>query len=147
MKTAEYCAAAKRKLKISSDYELAKRLGVSKQSISNYVNEHRVFDATTAAKIAEILKLDPLVVIADAEIERGTNDELWRRIAKRVAVVFFAAGAASGGFNSNGIASPSAPAGQSALSSGPEYTLCNKRRKRLAGWCTWLGLALASSLA
>ena len=148
MKTAQYLDAAKKKLGIESDYALAPHLDLTKQAISKIRNRPLVMSNTTAARIAVILGLDPMKVIADCELERGSNDELWRRIAKRVAVVFFAAGAASGGFNSNGIASPSAPAGQSALSSGPEYTLCNKRRrKRLAGWFTWWALALVSSLA
>lgn len=109
MKTADYCAALKRRWKITSDYELAKRLGVAKQTVSNYVNGHRVFDNTTAARVAEILELEPMRVIADAELERGSSRELWTRIRDAAAI----AGAMIGGavllyalgeFNNNGIA-------------------------------------------
>lgn len=87
MKTIDYCRALKKQLGISSDYELAKRLGVTRQSVSNYVNGLRAFDTTTAAKVAELLELDPITVIADAELERGTNDALWKRIRAAAAIV------------------------------------------------------------
>ena len=87
MKTLEYCVALKRRLNITSDYELAKRLGVSKTTISNYTTGRRAFDVSIAARVAEMLELDPMKVIADMELERGTNDALWSRIAKKVALV------------------------------------------------------------
>jgi plasmid maintenance system antidote protein VapI len=107
MNTVQYLNAAKRKLEISSDYALAKRLGITKASISLLVNGRSVMSNTTAAKIAEILELDPLRVIADMELERGTNDELWRRIARKVAGVVLPVAIAGS------IAAPS-PAGASA---------------------------------
>jgi plasmid maintenance system antidote protein VapI len=87
VKTKDYCRAAKIKLGVTSDYALAKHLGVQRQTISNYVNGHRVFDNTMAARISEILDVDLVKVIADLELERGTNDELWKRIARKVAAV------------------------------------------------------------
>ncbi len=91
MKTAQYIAAAKKALGGISDYALAKHLNVTKASISLLVNGRSVMSNTTAARVAEILDLDPLKVIADMELERGTNDELWRRIARRAAVVLLPA--------------------------------------------------------
>lgn len=85
MKTAQYLDAAKQKLGIKSDYALAPCLGMTKQAISKMRNRPLVMSNTTAAKVAEILDLDPLRVIADMELERGSNDELWKRIAQRVA--------------------------------------------------------------
>lgn len=93
MKTAEYWRAAKRALKIDSDYALAKRLEITRASASLLVNGHSTMSNTTAAKIAEILKLDPLQVIADCELERGTNDAFWRRIRDAAMFAFCAIGA------------------------------------------------------
>lgn len=98
MQTIEYLAAAKAKLQISSDYELAKRLGVSRQSVSDLVHGATMKNST-AARVAEILEIDPLRVIADAELERASGPEqrkLWERIAARVAAgVLVAIGAAT----------------------------------------------------
>src|SRR4051812_26521993 len=96
MDTADYCAALKRRLKISSDYALAKALAVSKQAISKYVNGERAFDTTMAVRVAELLELDPMKVIADCEIERGGDVELWRRVSRKVAAVVLAVSAAAG---------------------------------------------------
>lgn len=95
MKTTQYCAAMKQRLQITSDYALAKALGVPKQTISNYANGVRTFDNTMAAKVAEILDVPVMKVIADMELERGTNDELWKRIARRAAGVLVPAAIAS----------------------------------------------------
>lgn len=130
MKTTEYCAALKRRWKISSDYELAKRLGVSKQAISNYVNGQRAFDVTTAARVAEILELEPLRVIADMELERGSSPELWKRLRDAAAIAgVMVAGALlyqvlAGGFDINGFASALALAVPLQASSVAEYALC-----------------------
>ena len=107
--TRQYVAEVKRALGISSDYELAKRLGVSRQSISNYANGLRAFEPTMAARVAEILDLEPLQVIADAELERGSAPDLWKRLrdAAVIAGAAIAAAllyrAASGGLDITGI--------------------------------------------
>lgn len=90
MNTRQYLDAAKRKLGISSDYALANHLGLTRFGVSKLRRGHVVMSPTTAAKIAEILDLDPIKVIADAELERGlrgSDAELWRRIARKVAGV------------------------------------------------------------
>lgn len=94
MNTPQYLDAAKKKLGITSDYALAPRLELSRAAISKLRTGIAIMSNTTAAKLAEILELDLVKVIADAELERGTNDELWMRIAKKVAAVaVFAIGA------------------------------------------------------
>lgn len=88
MRTVDYLEAAKRKAGLASDYALAKRLGVSRQAITWYRNKGGTFDPTTAARVAELLEVDPIVVIAAAELERATKPEqrkLWERIAAKVA--------------------------------------------------------------
>lgn len=92
MKTADYLDAAKKKLGISSDYELAKRLAVSTATMSNYRKGKRAFDNTMAVKIAEILGIaDWRKVIAHIELERGSNDAFWRRVLGKVAAIAGAA--------------------------------------------------------
>jgi hypothetical protein len=115
--TAQYLDAAKRKLGIESDYALAPHLGVTKQAISKMRNRPLVMSNTMAAKIAEILEIDLMRVIADMELERGSNDELWKRIAKSVAAgVLVAIGAA--------IAPPPASAATAAQCGGASDALC-----------------------
>ena len=86
MKTANYCAAAKQKLTLASDYALAKALGVTRASVSLLINGHSVMSNTTAARIAEILELPLQRVIADAELERGSDLELWKRLREAAAI-------------------------------------------------------------
>jgi transcriptional regulator with XRE-family HTH domain len=88
MKTIDYLDAMRAKLRLTSDYQLAKRLAVSHQRISNYRTMRSTFDATIAARVAEILEIEPIKVIADTEIERATKPEhrkLWETIAAKVA--------------------------------------------------------------
>jgi plasmid maintenance system antidote protein VapI len=84
-------------LKLPSDYALAAALHVTTQAVSK-MRAGGAMSITTAAKIAVILDLDPLQVIAESELERGSADaEFWERIAKKVAMVAIAVGAASFG--------------------------------------------------
>lgn len=88
MKTVDYLDAAKAAAGIQSDYALAKRLGITHQAISNYRQGRHTADHVTAGKLAELLDVDPVRVIADIEIERATRPEqrrLWERIAAKVA--------------------------------------------------------------
>ncbi len=87
MKTTQYLDAAKKALGIESDYALSVHLGFTRAFMSKLRTGKLVLSNTTAARIAEIIDVDPLKVIADMELERGTNDELWQRIARKVAAV------------------------------------------------------------
>ena len=106
--TRQYLADVKRALGISSNYALAKRLEISEQAVA-YLSRGGVMSATTAAKVAELLQLPPLQVIADAELERGSAPDLWKRLrdAAVIAGAAIAAAllyrAASGGLDINGI--------------------------------------------
>lgn len=86
--TTQYLDSAKSVLGIGSDYALAKALGIRTTTISNYRSGRNHFDDATAIKIAAILKIDPLEVIAAANVERAKNDDarrvwvgLWDRLA------------------------------------------------------------------
>jgi len=94
MNTKQYLDAAKKKLRIESDYALAPHLGLTKQAISKLRNRPLVMSNTTAARIAGILELEPLKVIADAELERGSNDSLWKRIRDAAVIAIMAIGVA-----------------------------------------------------
>ncbi len=80
MKSAEYLAAVKAKLNITSDYALAKALKIKKQTASNYATGKNVPGPVVAFRVAEILGDQPAAVIADFEAERaeraGDDDDV-----------------------------------------------------------------------
>jgi len=75
MNTIEYLDAAKRQLSLSSDYQLAKRLGMSLSAMSSYRTGRRVFDDEAALTVAMALNLNPMQVIAAANAERSKTPE------------------------------------------------------------------------
>lgn len=75
MNTLEYLAACKDRLGIDSDYALAKRLGVRQPTISSYRAGRSRMDDDVALKVAEILELHPMQVIAAANAERAKTEE------------------------------------------------------------------------
>lgn len=85
MKTVDYINALRKLTDTGSDYAVAKLLGVTAQAMSQYVHKGRTMDNTRAARAAELLKLPPLDVIADMELERATTDEaraFWTKFRK-----------------------------------------------------------------
>ena len=86
MKSNKYLDDAKKKLGIESDYALAKLTGISQEAVSRYRTGSRVMDDYTAAKLAEVLEIDPLEVIATANADREKDEEranFWRLLAKK----------------------------------------------------------------
>lgn len=94
MKTsADWIDQVKRRHGLDSDYAAAKLLGVSTSHISHYRNGRSTMDAYMAARVAELLDVEPLRVIASAEAERARDPDrkdFWKRLA---ACVLVAAGA------------------------------------------------------
>lgn len=84
--TNRYLDLVLEKLELPSDYALADVLNVSTQAIYK-MRGGGAMSTTTAARIAEILELDPLKVIAESELERGSDQELWKRIRDAAAVL------------------------------------------------------------
>lgn len=83
MKTLEYLSAVKVELGITSDYALAKALGVSKNSVRNWNAGICGFNENTSRKIAEILNVHPAFVVLDMQREHARDDEtrsLWDEI-------------------------------------------------------------------
>lgn len=75
MNTLEYLDAVKKKLGIESDYALAARLGVTRSAVSTFMRGKGIFGDDVALSVAEILGVNPLVVIAAANAERAKTEE------------------------------------------------------------------------
>jgi transcriptional regulator with XRE-family HTH domain len=89
VKTSEYLDLAKSKAGISSDYALAVKIGATRQAVSRWRQGGNP-DPLYAAKIAELAQVEPLLVIADIEIEkantahRPTVTAEWRSLLSRL---------------------------------------------------------------
>lgn len=75
MNTIEYLQAVKTRLHITSDYALAARLGVTRSAISKLQQGKGIFGDDMALTVAQILDINPLVVIACANAERAKTPE------------------------------------------------------------------------
>lgn len=73
-----------------SDYRIAKNLGVSRSTISNYRHVGGEFSDPLVIKVAEFLNIDPLKVLADIHAARAKDPEVkktWEKIAASAAVL------------------------------------------------------------
>lgn len=88
MKTVDYLDAVKAAYSLTSDYQLAKKLGENTSRISMYRTNGSVMNDEMAVKIAYLLDKNPLTVLSDAHIEYETkrgNDSLvmfWEEVRK-----------------------------------------------------------------
>lgn len=88
--TNEFLDAVKVRHGIESDYALAKLLGVRHTNISNYRTGRSTMSNQTAVKIAELLAMKPMEVIAAAEMERAKNEKergFWMRYAAALCMI------------------------------------------------------------
>lgn len=91
MDTVQYVDAVKKELGISSDYAVAKALGVSKQAVSRYMKGNGYFDDYVAIRVARTLRIDPLKVITDVNIQRADNPEVkavWLGLMEKISASF-----------------------------------------------------------
>ncbi|WP_373987021.1 helix-turn-helix domain-containing protein [Duganella sp. BuS-21] len=91
MKTIDYLDAVKTRHRLPSDYALAKRLGVAPANISSYRSGRRIIDDDMALAIALELAINPLQVIATANIERAKTPEQrerWSGVMEKFSVSF-----------------------------------------------------------
>ncbi len=91
MNTLDYLAACKARLGIDSDYALAKALGITQQAVSSYRSGNSKINDDVALKVAEILQLHPLQVIAAANAERARTPEAkarWMGVMEKFSVSF-----------------------------------------------------------
>lgn len=85
---ADFLDALRVKHNLTSDYQLAKFLGMKTQQLSRYRGGSSTFDDTTSAKIAESLGIDPGFVAACMSAQRARTDDarrMWEKVAKKVA--------------------------------------------------------------
>ena len=71
MKTLDYISAIKKKHNVTSDYAVAKLIGITPQKMSGYATGDALPGTLNCMKIAEVLEVNPLQVLADIEIERA----------------------------------------------------------------------------
>lgn len=87
MNIIELLEQSKTKLKISSDYALAKALEINQARLSDYRNGKANPDPYALVKIALLLDLDPLALIAETEAQTEKNPVrkgFWQNFARRV---------------------------------------------------------------
>ncbi|WP_018507899.1 helix-turn-helix domain-containing protein, partial [Thiobacillus thioparus] len=75
MKTAEYLEMALTKRARGVNAELARMLGIARSAITHYQTGHRIMDDYTASKVAEVLGIDEMELIALANAEREKDPE------------------------------------------------------------------------
>lgn len=71
--TVQWLDAVKARLDLPSDYAAAKALNVTRSAVSKYRLGRSVFDEKTCIRVAEILGVDPLEVIASARVESAKD--------------------------------------------------------------------------
>ena len=74
-KTIEFLDKCKEKLNISSTYALAKKTELSESLLSHYYSGRNMPDDFACFKIAEILELDPALIIASIKGESEKNEK------------------------------------------------------------------------
>lgn len=73
-KAKELLMECKIKLGIKSDYALAKEMEIDRARMSDYMNEKRTPDNFACMRIAQILRRDPITVIAEIEADTCKNE-------------------------------------------------------------------------
>ncbi len=101
MEQIELLEKARKKLGVTSDYALAKSLGIPNNRISDYLNGRRTMDEYAMFKIAEILEDSPTRIIAMVLAEKAKREDK-RLFFKRyfsIAGLWIILGVLSVGFN------------------------------------------------
>ncbi len=65
--------SAKTALKIDTDYQLAKRLGISTAYITRYRQHKQIPNLYVCTRLAEVFKVDPFALMVEIEAETETN--------------------------------------------------------------------------
>ncbi len=87
MKLRERLLECKIKLRISRDYALAKALKINSARICDDMAGRRIPDTYTTIKMAEILKVHPLLLVAEFEGDMEKDEEkktFWLTFAQRI---------------------------------------------------------------
>jgi predicted transcriptional regulator len=134
--TIDYLDELRIKLQLPSDYAVAKALGCTRASVSRYRNGVGSFDDATAIKVADLLGLEPLEIIAAANFERAKDEHsqnVWASIWGKVAGAIVPSLIACAVGLSVAPTSKAAESGNTnTASSGSLYIMSNRRRDRKA---------------
>ncbi|CAN4270571.1 Cro/C1-type helix-turn-helix domain [Methylophilaceae bacterium] len=85
--TIDYLNAVKVKTGATSDYALAKKLDISRAAISKYRLNGDSFSDEVAIKVASILQIDPIMVIASTHAARSKSSDtkaMWNSLFERL---------------------------------------------------------------
>lgn len=97
----------KRTLGSALNYELDKMTGLGQSNIHRYRNGKSVMDDYSRAKIAEIIEISPLEVMAAANAEREKDEQkraFWEALREKAAgFAVFTGGAANAGLTLSGV--------------------------------------------
>ena len=91
MRTIQYLNTVKSRYGLTSDYQLAHKLGLRPSGVSNYRHETSFFNEETAQFIAKLLYIHPAQVIAHANAERAERAgkpemlKMWLDVAAKFA--------------------------------------------------------------
>lgn len=139
MKTDQYLDQAKQASGITSDYGLAKVLGVTRQAVSNWRQARTLPDPLICFRLAELLEINAAQVLADIELERAEHSgrvdhaSLWREWVEKLGGV--AAAVLLGAV----LTGPSpAQSRASASSAGDGLYIMSTRRSALEALRDWL---------
>lgn len=81
MKAYEWIDRLKVKKQISSDYAVAKMLGMSQSSIISMRSRKSTFDEDAAVKVAQLLGINPTGIVIDQAAERAKSPEVRSTLA------------------------------------------------------------------
>jgi transcriptional regulator with XRE-family HTH domain len=87
MKVKERLLECKITLGIKSDYALAEALGVSRQRVSELMKGRTRPDAFIAVQIGDILRIHPLMLVAEFEVENAKDADrkaFWINFGRRI---------------------------------------------------------------
>lgn len=97
MNSADYIELLKKQTKTGSIYAVAKLLELNDTTVRHYAKGRREFDTYAALRVAELLNIEPMQVIADVEAAREKDESrrrYWKELAKKsaglIATVVFA---------------------------------------------------------
>lgn len=83
MEATEWLDKAKQKLKLDSDYKLAKVIGIGNGAIANIRKRNAGMDNYVASRLEDILELEKMTIIIDMEIQKAKTEEKRRYWKKK----------------------------------------------------------------
>lgn len=85
--TCAFLDAVKVRKALPSDYALAAELGITRSAVSRLRNRKDFFGDSTAIRVAELLEIDPAIVVAAAHAERAKKPEeraVWESMIQKL---------------------------------------------------------------